>query len=180
MVRRRRVGHCRPGNRSSSRVALAASLRAAQTKRVFVVKPPPVVGVAQHRNAVCLFALPSTWQSRRASGCSVSLESPVAQCSACGCLHCANTSGSTRCRQRLLSEVERRHGIAIGAGLHALVPVDAGATEVSAEASRGDARCMPQTLRIRCWETADISGAPLQTSSSVSGLCPSKAGSRPC
>ena len=59
----------------------------------------------------------------------------------------------------------------IGAGLHALVPVDAGATEVSAEASRGDARCMPQTLRIRCWETADISGAPLQTSSSVSGLC---------
>ena len=139
-----------------------------------------LVGVAQHRNAVCLFALPSTWQSRRASGCSVSPESPVAQCSACRCLHCANTSGSTRCRQRLLSEVERRHSIAIGAGLHALVPVDAGATEVSAEASRGDARCMPQTLRIRCWETADISGAPLQTSSPVSGLCPSKAGSRPC
>ena len=105
-----------------------------------------LVGVAQHRNAVCLFALPSTWQSRRASGCSVSPWSPVTQCSACRCLHCANTSGSTRCRQRLLSEVERRHGIAIGAGLHALVPVDAGATEVSAEASRGDARCMPQTL----------------------------------
>ena len=72
------------------------------------------------------------------------------------------------------------YGIAIGAGLHAFVPVDAGATEVSAEASRGDARCMPQTLRIRCWETADISGAPLQTSSPVSELCPSKAGSRPC
>ena len=55
----------------------------------------------------------------------------------------------------LSSEVERRHGIAIGAGLHALVPVDAGATEVSAEASRGDARCMPQTLRIRCTVLGD-------------------------
>ena len=37
-----------------------------------------LVGVAQHRNAVCLFAL-RTWQSRRASGCSVTPESPVAQ-----------------------------------------------------------------------------------------------------
>ena len=114
-----------------------------------------VVGVAQHRNAVCLFAL-RTWQSRRASGCSVTPESPVVQGSACGRLHCANTSGSTNCRQRLLSLSERRHGIAIGAGLHALVPVDAGATEVSAEASRGNARCKPQALRIRCSETADI------------------------
>ena len=114
-----------------------------------------LVGVAQHRNAVCLFAL-RTWQSRRASGCSVTPESPVVQGSACGRLHCANTSGSTNCRQRLLSLSERRHGIAIGAGLHALVPVDAGATEVSAEASRGNARCKPQALRIRCSETADI------------------------
>ena len=111
--------------------------------------------MAQHRNAVCLFAL-RTWQSRRASGCSVTPESPVVQGSACGRLHCANTSGSTNCRQRLLSLSERRHGIAIGAGLHALVPVDAGATEVSAEASRGNARCKPQALRIRCSETADI------------------------
>ena len=93
---------------------------------------------------------------RRASGCSVTPESPVVQGSACGRLHCANTSGSTNCRQRLLSLSERRHGIAIGAGLHALVPVDAGATEVSAEASRGNARCKPQALRIRCSETADI------------------------
>ena len=114
-----------------------------------------LVGVAQHRNAVCLFAL-RTWQSRRASGCSVTPESSVVQGSACGRLHCANTSGSTNCRQRLLSLSERRHGIAIGAGLHALVPVDAGATEVSAEASRGNARCKPQALRIRCSETADI------------------------
>ena len=114
-----------------------------------------LVGVTQHRNAVCLFAL-RTWQSRRASGCSVTPESPVVQGSACGRLHCANTSGSTNCRQRLLSLSERRHGIAIGAGLHALVPVDAGATEVSAEASRGNARCKPQALRIRCSETADI------------------------
>ena len=114
-----------------------------------------LVGVAQHRNAACLFAL-RTWQSRRASGCSVTPESPVVQGSACGRLHCANTSGSTNCRQRLLSLSERRHGIAIGAGLHALVPVDAGATEVSAEASRGNARCKPQALRIRCSETADI------------------------
>ena len=112
-----------------------------------------LVGVAQHRNAVCLFAL-RTWQSRRASGCSVTPESPVVQGSACGRLHCTNTSGSTNCRQRLLSLSERRHGIAIGAGLHALVPVDAGATEVSAEASRGNARCKPQALRIRCSETA--------------------------
>ena len=114
-----------------------------------------LVGVAQHRNAACLFAL-RTWQSRRASGCSVTPESPVVQGSACGRLHCANTSGSTNCRQRLLSLSERRHGIAIGAGLHALVPVDAGATEVSAEASHGNARCKPQALRIRCSETADI------------------------
>ena len=76
-----------------------------------------LVGVAQHRNAVCLFAL-RTWQSRRASGCSVTPEPPVAQGSACGRLHCANTSGSTNCRQRLLRRLlslsERRHGIAIG------------------------------------------------------------------
>ena len=68
-----------------------------------------LVGVAQHRNAVCLFAL-RTWQSRRASGCSVTPESPVVQGSACGRLHCANTSGSTNCRQSYVGNKARLAG----------------------------------------------------------------------